>query len=405
MHIAVIASMKKGLEHFVYRELLTFTAQGHSISLFPTKYRSGLYNAKDGWALHIWHPASLVLWQFYFLISSPILYMRLLREALITRSVVDFALAWYFSRNLSGVDIIYATFGDHKLFIGYFCQQIVKKPLVVTIHAYELYHNPNLRLFTQALLACDQIITVTEYNKEILAHQYGVDPSKVEVVRINVNVEDYRPQKKFVILIVAFFAERKGHEILFKAIKQLSMDDLEVWVVGDAGVEDNAIDVRRLATQLGIDSQVAFFGNLGGTALKAMFRSCDVFCLPCRTDSTGLAEGFPTVLAEAMAFGRPIITTNHVEIPRIISEIIVNENDVNGLADAIRQVYQSATLRQRLGENNRKIAEERFSTRNAIRTARIFQDVVRQYQDSSFQQPTRPAQPDNRENAVEVLPR
>ena len=52
MHVAVIASMKRGLEHFVYRELVAFSAQGFRISLLPTKLQTGLYNARPEWALN-----------------------------------------------------------------------------------------------------------------------------------------------------------------------------------------------------------------------------------------------------------------------------------------------------------------------------------------------------------------
>lgn len=103
----------------------------------------------------------------------------------------------------------------------------------------------------------------------------------------------------------------------------------------------NPVDVRRLAKDLGIESQVAFFGKLSGSALKAVYRSCDAFCAPSREDQFGSSEGFPTVLIEVMAFGKPVITTNHVEIPRVVPEIIVEEDDVQGLAQGIRSLYLS----------------------------------------------------------------
>ncbi|PYV64662.1 MAG: hypothetical protein DMG97_34315 [Acidobacteria bacterium] len=79
---------------------------------------------------------------------------------------------------------------------------------------------------------------------------------------------------------------------------------------------------------------------------------------------------------EAMAFGKPVITTRHVEIPRIIKRIVVDENDVQGLAVAIQQVYGSASLRDELGVNNRRIAEQVFSSNNAARSAALLRQVI-----------------------------
>ena len=367
----MIVSMKNGLEHFVYRELTIFDAQGAQISLFPTKFSQGSYNAPDSWALHRWKLWIVVLMQPVLFLGSPLLYLRLLREAVETKAYADFALAWYFSRWIAAVDVIYATFGDHKLFIGYFCKRITGKPLAVTIHAYELYTNPNPALFARAMAACDQVITVTEYNRERLQQTFGINPAKIEVVRISVDTQDYRPQAKFILLIVASFAERKGHEILFRAVKQLNQPDIEIWVIGDRGTENLTVDVEALAADLGIKSQVAFFGKLSGNALKAVYQACDAFCLPCHTDSDGVNEGFPTVIAEAMAFAKPVISTRHVEIPRVLEQMLVDENDIDGLMQAISGLYESARLRHELGQNNRLISERLFSARNAERSVRI----------------------------------
>lgn len=387
MHIGVIASMKKGLEHFIWRELTVFSQEGTHISLFPTKFGPGLYGADPSWSLHKWNALVVLLLQPLFFLRSPSTYLATFVEAVKYRAFVDCFLAWYFSREMSKVDVIYSTFGDHKLFIGYFAKQIVHKPLVVTLHAYELYQNPNPRLFDRALAACDQIITVTDYNRELLTTKYQIDPARIKLVRISVDVNDYKLEEKFVILIVAFFAERKGHDTLFRAVQQLNRDDIEIWVVGDKGTEDRTVDVEALAKELGIAHQVAFFGKLSKNALKAVYRECDVFCLPSKTDSAGVAEGFPTAIAEAMAFGKPVISTRHVEIPRVLPEIVVDEGDVDGLAAAILQVYESAALRQRLGEQNKAIAHKLFTTDNARKTVEILRDVASRHTDQRQHQP------------------
>ena len=270
---------------------------------------------------------------------------------------------------MSDVDVLFATFGDRKFFIAYFCNQLLDKPLAVWLHAYELYANPNPKLFEQALAHCDQIITVSEHNRELLGREYGIPAERIEIGRCCLDLEEYRPQKKYVILIVGFFVERKGHEVLFQAIQKLGRDDVEVWVVGGPGAESNPVDVESLAKKMKIESQVAFFGTLRGPALKAVYRACDVFCLPCRTGTDGVAEGFPAVLIEAMASGKPVITSRHVEIPRIIKEILVDENDVEGLASAIDLVLSSPSLRERLSVQSRDLAETYFSAKNASKTS------------------------------------
>jgi colanic acid/amylovoran biosynthesis glycosyltransferase len=375
MRVAVIASMKRGLEQFVYRELLFFTAQGISITLLPTKYQPGLYNAKADWEVLRWQPVHVVVSQGYFLLRAPRQYITLLLEALSMRALVEFSLAWYWSKEMAKADVLYATFGDRKLFIGYFGSKIVGRPLVVTIHAYELYNNPNARLFRRALCAVDQIVTVTEYNRQLLTNCYAIDSSKIQVVRCSVDTEEYQPARKFSILIVGFFVERKGHDVLFRAVRQLDKPDIEVWVVGGEGAEP-AVDVRGLAVEAGVESQVAFFGKLSGNALRALYQACDVFCLPCHKDRYGVSEGFPNVLIEAMACGKPVITTRHVEIPRVIDRVLVDENDVNGLAEAIEQLYQAESMRSELGEQNRRTAERLFSLKNAERTAAILASLA-----------------------------
>jgi colanic acid/amylovoran biosynthesis glycosyltransferase len=376
LHIGVFASLKRGFEHFIYRELTLLERNGAKISVYPTKVGAGLYGPRPSWGFHPWTALSVVFANLLTAATRPATYFPLLLEALRHSATVEFVLAVNFARQLDGINVLYATFGDRKFFVAYYCKRLTGLPLVCTIHAYEIYQNPNPKLFGHALPFADQVITVSKYNFQQLKDRYGVEAHDLELVRCCIDTQEYRPQQKFKILIVGFFAERKGHEILFKAIQKLGRDDFEVWVVGGAGAETESIDVKGLCKQYGLESQVAFFGPLSGTALKAVYHACDVFCLPCHFEKDGLGEGFPVVLIEAMASGKPVISTRHVEIPNVIKRLLVDEKDVDGLAQALLQVHQSAELRAELSQESRQTAIDYFSATNVDQTAAIFKRVI-----------------------------
>ena len=378
LHIGVFASAKKGFEHFIHREMSLLEQDGAKISVFPTKFKPGLYGPRTSWDLQTWSPIGVLLANLATAFRRPTLYFTLLFEALRFRALVDFAIAVDFSRRMNSVNVLYATYGDRTLFVAYYCKRLTGKPLACTIHAYEIYQNPNTPLFEHVLGYCDQIITVSKYNVEQLQTRYGLQPDDLEIVRYAIDVHEYRPQKKFKILIVGFFVERKGHDILLQAIKKIGREDFEVWIVGGEGVEPDPIDVPGLVKQYGLEGNVAFFGKLSGTALKAVYHACDVFCLPCHFEKSGVGEGFPNVIIEAMASGKPVVSTRHVEIPNVLKRMLVDEKDVDGLAHALMQLYESQSLREELAAESRETACENFSSANVARTAEILRRVIAQ---------------------------
>lgn len=371
MKIAFITSMKSGLPQFVFRDIQGLINRDHYVRLFTLRNMKGLYNPLSDWDLVPIKRLQIIKSFIWFLIQRPLLFFQLLFDSLNTSSLIDLVIAISFVNQMTDFDIIYSYFGDHKLFTGYYCKRITQIPLVVSIRAYELHNNPNPKLFRKALYYCDRIITISEFNKITLVNHFGIEPNQIDIVRQFIDLNKYKYENKIKILIVAFFSEKKGHQVLFNALKQLNRDDLELWVVGDQAPDRNNVDCRYLVEELGLGSNVAFFGAQSGVALRALYRECDVFCLPSRTDSKGDKEGFPNVIAEAMAFGKPVISTYHAGIPEIVDEILVAENNVEQLANALNRVCNSAKYRQELGAKNRIIVEEKFSSSNSDKVEEI----------------------------------
>jgi glycosyltransferase involved in cell wall biosynthesis len=382
LNLAYITSMKHGLSAFNYREIEELTKRGVNVFLFPTKYGTGPYMPTKDQECYVYKPYKVLLKQSFFFMRNPIKYSKIVAEAIKSKSLMDMVIAFDFASQMKkkNIDRIHCHHGDHKLFIGYYCKKILNIPLSVTIHSHSLYVNPNWELFKKSLNACDTIISISDYNKKMLTEKFGVDSKKVQVIRLFVDTEEFKPNETKRILIVGQFAERKGHEILFNAVKKLNRNDIKIWVVG-GGTWDQVgfVDVRQLAKDMNLEDKIIFFGMVSDEALSELYELCDIFCLPSRTSSDGNKEGIPVTLMEAMSYGKPVISTRHAGIPELVEEILVEENDVNELANAIELLADNPDLRKKLGDRNREIIEKKYSKKNLVKLQNCFTSLLSVY--------------------------
>jgi glycosyltransferase involved in cell wall biosynthesis len=375
LNVAYITSMKHGLPAFNYRELEELTKLGLNISLFPTKYGKGPYMPKKDWDCYIYNPYKVLFKQFFFFMRNPIKYVKILAEAVRSKSLMDMVIGFDFASQMKkkNIDRIHCHHGDHKLFIGYYCKKILNIPLSVTIHSHSLYVNPNWEMFKKSLDVCDTIISISNHNKKMLTEKFGVDSKKAQVIRLFVDTEEFKQDETKRILIVGQFAERKGHEILFNAVKKLRREDIKIWIAG-GGTWDQVgfVDVRQLAKDMDLEDKVVFFGMVSDEVLRELYEVCDFFCLPSRTSSDGNKEGIPVTIMEAMSYGNPVISTKHAGIPELVEDILVEENNVEELAKAIELLADNPELRKKLGAINREIIEEKYSKENVMKLKLIF---------------------------------
>ncbi len=118
---------------------------------------------------------------------------------------------------------------------------------------------------------------------------------------------------------------------------------------------------RSRAERLGLGSASQFRGFIPAPALPAFFAACNVFVLPSRD---WRQEGFGLVILEAMACGRPVLTTTVVGMARDLADCpgatLVPPHDVEALAAALADLAQAADLAAR-GEAARRLVESRFT--------------------------------------------
>lgn len=156
----------------------------------------------------------------------------------------------------------------------------------------------------------------------------------------------------------------KGLEHLLRAMTRV---DGRLLVIGDG---DLLTASERLAARLGLASRVVFLGEVDDDTVAAALNACDVFVLP----SVARSEAFGLVLLEAMASGKPVVTT---ALPTGVSFVnrdgetghVVPPADPDALARAIQSLLDDQALRARLGRAARARFEREFTV--AIEAERI----------------------------------
>lgn len=216
-------------------------------------------------------------------------------------------------------------------------------------------HSVNRKLFCGAA----RLLPWSAWAGDSMVADYGVDPSKVEVLPPGVDLSIWRPAEPapdgvFRVLFVGGDFERKGGPTLRRAFHGLASHTAELHVVTRS----------RLAETRGLFVYNGMTPN--SEDLIALYRRCDVFVLPSEAEAFGIAA------AEATAMGLPVIASRGGGLAEIVADgetgFLIESGDERALMERLRALAHNADLRVRMGRAARKRAELRFdASRNAAR--------------------------------------
>lgn len=152
----------------------------------------------------------------------------------------------------------------------------------------------------------------------------------------------------------------KGFEFLIRAVAKLTETgaSLSLTLVGDGPLKKSLL---RLSKRLGIDHRIFFKEHLSRAELDIEFESADVFVLP----SVSRTEAFGIVIMEAMAFGKPVITTalgtgTDYLVRHEQNGLVVDPESVEALATALNRFIQTPQLCDQMGEESRSRVHSHF---------------------------------------------
>jgi glycosyltransferase involved in cell wall biosynthesis len=172
------------------------------------------------------------------------------------------------------------------------------------------------------------------------------------------------PANRAIVLQVSWMIPQKGIPDLLHAARLVLEQNREVqFVLAGDGVYRG--EYMRLAGEMGIADHVTWTGIVRDPFGEGLFAAADVVCQVSRWE-----EVFGWVIAEAMAFSRPLVATRVGGIPELVQDgksgFLVDRGDVEDIARRILQLLGDAALRRRMGESGRRITEEKFDLRQNV---------------------------------------
>lgn len=221
----------------------------------------------------------------------------------------------------------------------------------------------------------------------IYLQEYNGDANSIANIRKNLsqkynlqNLQNFHENSK-IIFSLGRHVSYKGFDVLLKAIaklkQQISQDlpKFQLWLGGEGILTD---DLKRSADDLQINDFVKFVGQIADEDLPNFYRSCDVFCLPSITK----AEAFGIVQIEAMACGKPVISTrlnNGVDYvnQNEITGLIVEPSNVEELSAAMHQLLENSDLCRKFGDNaKQRVQREFLPSVMAQRTLDLYKKIL-----------------------------
>jgi glycosyltransferase involved in cell wall biosynthesis len=262
------------------------------------------------------------------------------------------------------------------------------KRLVIWWHSdiikQEIVSNLYLPLQKAILRKADAIIVATpnhidssmvlgEFRDKCHAIPFGVDLARFVMTaecqqKVNAIKEKYR---KPIILFFGRLIYYKGAEYLIEAMN--SIPDAHLVMVGKGTLRESL----ELTASKGLGN-ISFIPYLSEEDLVPMYHACEVLVLP----SVENTEAFGIVQLEAMACGKPVISTDLPTGVTYVNQagitgLVVQKRSSQELVKAIKHLLENETTRNELGANAQRRVESDFTVSGMVeQTLKLYSEIL-----------------------------
>ncbi|MFC2052215.1 glycosyltransferase family 4 protein [Chloroflexota bacterium] len=230
---------------------------------------------------------------------------------------------------------------------------------------YSLYMRRLIKFHIQNEFDCiklaNSITAVGSGVAKELAAEYGLNSSRVAVIRNGVNTNIFTPKfdrEGVKILFTGRLVYRKGLVDLIKSAEYICKEypSASFTIIGDGPLRPT---LEKMAHELHLEDNFSFLGFLPREELIHYYQNETVYVLP------AYYEGLPTTVLEAMSCGMPVVAT---DIPGPADAVVNGETgflvppqEPKLLADCVLKLLGDKNLRQKMGKAGRERVEKQFT--------------------------------------------
>lgn len=277
----------------------------------------------------------------------------------------------------AGAVHLHAHFASNPAAVAMLCRTLGGPPYSFTVHGPHEFDGPAFIGMTAKIERAAFVAAVSSYGRSQLYRWCGHRHwPKIHVVRCGVD-ETYLKETPSPVpdtprlVCVGRLCEQKGQLLLVQAVGRLAAEKTpcELVLVGDGELRGA---IEGLAADLGVADRVTITGWASGDEVRRQILAARAMVLP------SFAEGLPVVIMEALALGRPVISTYIAGIPELVEPGVcgwlVPSGSISRLVGAMQEVLAApVTELSRMGRDGReRVAARHDAHAEAARLARLF---------------------------------
>ena len=278
------------------------------------------------------------------------------------------------------IDHIHTHFSTNAAAVALLCKRLGGPGFSFTAHGPDEFVDWGQSSLAFKVAEAQFAVAISHYSRVQLARAAGMQFwDKLHIVKCGLDVDEFSESKSDFKTLAPFvcvgrLCPQKAQVLLVEAAAIVAKDrpELRVELIGDG---ESRANVEAAIERHGLHENVILLGWRNNTEVRDILGKSRALLLP------SFAEGLPVVIMEALALGRPAISTFIAGIPELVDRgcgWIIPSGSVEDIAAAMTQAMDAtpSELKDMGQEGRRRVLQAHDIHKNAAALAVHFQNAV-----------------------------